>query len=229
MFRIAGAVLALLFLSVFVCHAASAQGFPQQPQASGISIVGAWSWQSQGQGGMDNNTVSFQNDGSYVRVSQLVNGTLLRYWGQYRASQTGPAQVQLQTQTQGWLPQQICAQAPCFPMRCSQPPRPTEMNFALNFTSPSTIMVQGVMLSRDPSPYLLQQNVPERVVSGVAAPIVPNIPGGGGGYSGGGSSHPATNIPGLGGNCDDLQQQRICSINNGHIITSGGCMKCISP
>lgn len=28
--------------------------------------------------------------------------------------------------------------------------------------------------------------------------------------------------------CDDLQQQRICAINEGHLVVSGGCLKCIS-
>jgi hypothetical protein len=178
---------------------------------------------------MDRNTLMFQPDGNFIRVSQLANGTLLRYWGQYRVSPAGPNQLRLESNTTGWLPRQFCSQAPGFPMKCSPVPHPAEMTFMLNFTSPSTIQAEGLMLVRDASPALLQQNVPEQAVLAAQAPTTPVIqqpvvPGGGG--NSGGGYRP---ISPPGGQCDDLQQQRICSVNNGYFVNSGGCLKCISP
>ena len=147
-------------------HPALAQPSPLQ---------GAWTWLSPGQGGMDRNTVMFQADGTYVRASQLANGSTLRYWGSYNATQLSPTQIGLQSHTQGWLPTSLCAQAPGFPPRCSPAPHPPEMSFTLQFTSPSTMVTQGVVLSRDSSPFLLQQRVPQQEMMTVSAPVQPNM------------------------------------------------------
>ncbi len=202
-------------------------GQPQQPQqpvqqtGGAPNVTGAWSWQSPGQNGMDRNTLLFQPDGNFVRVSQLGNGTMLRSWGQYRLNQVGPSQAALQSQTQGWLPREICAQAPGFPMNCQPAPRPVDMSFTMNFTSPSSMEAEGVTLFRDNAPYLLQQPVPERAVSAVPPPYSPQPRGPV--YSGGGVT------PGIGGRCDDLQQRRICSINDGRLVSSNGCLVCVAP
>jgi hypothetical protein len=29
--------------------------------------------------------------------------------------------------------------------------------------------------------------------------------------------------------CDDMQQERICTVNDGTIVISGGCEKCLAP
>lgn len=159
----------LLALAVLAwCGSAGAQ----QP---GVSLVGAWSWQSPGNAGIDSNTIAFGADGTWTRTSQWANGTLTRVWGNYRAAPVSPTQVQLQSQIVGWLPQQFCAQVPGFQPRCSPAQRPPEMSFVLNFTSASSMQAEGMTLFRDPSPYLLQQQVPATLLSTGAAPVQPNI------------------------------------------------------
>ncbi len=157
------------------CFAAALAAMVHPALCQPSPLLGAWTWLSPGQGGMDRNTVLFQPDGTYVRASQLVNGSMLRYWGSYSVTQLSPNQVNLQSHTQGWLPTSLCAQAPGFPPRCSPAPHPPEMSFNLVFTSPSTMQTQGVVLSRDPSPYLLRQQVAQQQMMTVAAPVQPNI------------------------------------------------------
>lgn len=144
-------------------------------RAQGVSLEGAWSWSSPGQDGMDQNTLLFQPNGTYVRVSRLANGELLKYWGGYTAVQVSRTQIRLQSHTQGWLPVTFCAQAPGFAPQCSPEPRPPEMSFVVQFTSPSTIIAEGTTMSRDPAPYLLQQQVPQQVMLAARAPVQPNI------------------------------------------------------
>ena len=139
------------------------------------SIQGAWTWVSQGRYGADQNTMQFGPDGSYVRVSRWGNGTLVRYWGTYTATQVSPTQVRVQSFTQGWLPNAFCAQAPGFPVRCSPSPHPPEMALVAQFTSPSTLLAEGMVLSRDPSPRLLQAQVPQQAFSVAAAPVQPTM------------------------------------------------------
>ncbi len=45
----------------------------------------------------------------------------------------------------------------------------------------------------------------------------------------GGGVTPYRPIVPVGPRCDDLQQQRICNMNDGHLVSSGGCLKCVSP
>ena len=139
------------------------------------SLQGAWSWLSPGQGGADQNTVLFQPDGSYTRVSRLATGQLLRYWGTYATAPAGPAQLRLQSSTQGWLPTAVCAQVPGFPARCSPAPRPPEMAFVVQFTSPNTLLAQGVTMQRDASPALLQAQVPQQSMAVARGPSQPLI------------------------------------------------------
>ena len=141
----------------------------------GPSLVGAWSWDSPGQYGMDHNTVAFNQDGTYLRVSRWANGTMTRFWGNYSATPVSPTQFRLQSQTTGWLPAQFCSQAPGFPARCSPAPHPPEMSFTVAFTSPSSFQAQGMVLARDPSPFLLQQQVPQMAMTAAQAPVQPNI------------------------------------------------------
>jgi hypothetical protein len=35
--------------------------------------------------------------------------------------------------------------------------------------------------------------------------------------------------PSAGPRCDDLQQQRICTVNDGRLVSSGGCLVCVGP
>jgi len=143
--------------------------------AGGLPLVGTWSWNSPGQGGMDHNTIGFGANGSYVRVSQLTNGELLRYSGTYRAAQVSGNQVQVLTHTTAWLPTRMCAQAPGFAARCQAVRPPPESPLVMQFASANMMRAQGMTLVRDRSPYLLQQRVQASVTMGVRAPTQPNI------------------------------------------------------
>ncbi|WP_158746242.1 hypothetical protein [Acidisphaera sp. L21] len=160
----------LAFAGVLVAITVALPALAQQP-----SVLGAWSWQSPGQGGMDQNTTLFQPDGSYVRVSRLATGQTLRYWGQYQVVQTSPTQVTLQSHILGWLPVSTCMQVSGFAPQCQQVPRPPDASFPLAFTSPSTLQAQGVTLHRDSAPYLLQQQVPQQTMTMLNAPVQPSI------------------------------------------------------
>jgi len=198
-------------------------GVAQQPGP--MPLLGAWSGTAAGQGGMDRLATQFNPDGTFLFAHQLPNGSVERRWGQYRVTPNGPNQMRVDFQIAGWLPHQICAQAPGFPVNCRPYNVPTNSTWNVIQQSPGMFQFDGVSMARDSMPGLLQQAVPDRVVNAVPAPVAPVmrqpvVPGG--------QSTPF-NRPGLGNNCDDLQQQRICSINNGNLVTSGGCLKCIGP
>jgi hypothetical protein len=171
--RLAGSA---LVIALGLAGTAMAQQYPPAAAApAGVTLLGAWSWDTPGQAGMDHNSVAFNPDGSYVRASRWADGTMVRYWGSFTAQPVSPTQIRLQSQTIGWLPSQMCSQAPGFPPNCGPTPHPQEMAFVVSFTSPSTIQAEGLMLYRDAAPYLLQQQVPATLMSQAAAPVQPNI------------------------------------------------------
>jgi hypothetical protein len=139
------------------------------------SIVGAWSGQSAGQGGVSHGTDLYNADGTFVSVSQLPNGTMQRFWGLYRVTPVSPYQLTVEFQLQGVLPRQICAQTPGFPMGCRPYSPPAPPPETVTFTSPTTLQVNGITMQRDNAPYLLQQNVPQRLVMNAQAPVQPHM------------------------------------------------------
>jgi hypothetical protein len=194
------------------------QGSPNG-QAGSTDVTGGWSTEVQGPQGVTRAAAVYGSDGTFVTLMQLPNGSIQKIWGTYTATQISPNQVQLNGQTQGWLPQQICAEAPGFPMRCQPYTVPPTQSVTVQFTSPSTIEADGALWNRDPSPALLQLPVPAQVVNNVPAPVQPIIPQ---------PINPNNPVVGNSG-CDDLQQERICTVNDGTIVMSGGCEKCLAP
>jgi len=192
----------------------------------GISLVGAWSGDSPAQGGMEHHTLSFGQDGTYVSVEQYPNGSVQRIWGVYSASAQSETQMTVVAQRRGWLPHQICAQAPGFAAKCRAYTPPNEkVSLTLSFTSASSFEVNGATLTRDDAPYLLQQQVAGKLLLHVAAPVKPNI------------AQPVAR-PGIryqspgntgGSGCDNMQQNRICTVNDGRIVIENGCEVCVSP
>ena len=169
-------------------------------------------------------------DGSFVSVLRLPNGTMQRVWGHYRATQVSDSQMQTQFEVEGWLPREICTQSPGYQMQCSPYTIPTSGSGTLTFVSPTAFVANGVTMMRDPSPYLLQQQMPERAIVYGQAPAQPGMqqPGMQQPVVPGGSRYVPLNRP-AGPQCDDLQQQRLCAINNGHYERSGGCLVCVPP
>ena len=200
-------------------------------------MVGAWSGQRYDQGGPVQQTDAFSADGKFVSVARLANGLLGRVWGSYRSTPVGPNQLRVDFQAQGWLPQQVCRQQQGSAPECQPFQIPATDTVLVTFTSPNsfqsvsqTAQGSGIVETRDPSPSMLQAQAPQTwTINVVPAPQVgpaptPVVTP----YISPRNRGPATNIPGLGGNCDDLQQQRICNINDGSLVRGrDGCLKCL--
>jgi hypothetical protein len=191
--------------ALVVCNAAAAQD---------ANLVGAWSGTSPGQGGPELHTEWFGQDGSYVSVERLPNGSMQRFWGVYRATPAGSGVVNVYFQATDWLPHEICTQAPGFAAKCVAYTPPLSASVTLRFTSASTLQINNTTLTRDPAPALLQQQVPEKLLQQARAPVQPTIrqP-----VAPAGARYQTPHDPGRPGG-DDLQQERICAVNNGQIV-----------
>jgi hypothetical protein len=211
---------------------------PGVPGGGGLSIVGLWSGGRMVNGMASRQTDFFGPDGRFVSVSQLQNGMLLRVWGDYRANQVGQNQMQVMFEVAGSLPRQMCVAAPGYAPQCQPVQIPPTDTVNVTFMSPvafqaiSAIRPEtgGIAENRDNNPYLLNLPVPVQEVIAAAPPPqpapMPSYPTGGGSIGGGGGRYVS---PPRGPQCDDLQQRRICNINDGHLVPSGGCLVCVSP
>ena len=198
---------------------------------AGPGIVGTWSGQAPGQGGMSQMSDDYEPDGSFVSVMRLPNGSMTRFWGRYQVSPGQQGLTSIQFDIQGWLPRQICTQVPGFTLKCNAYDIPRSSSATLQFISPDSFQVNGATMSRDPAPQLLGAQVPERYVQNAPAPFQPNIPQpvmpGGGRYV---SPFPTGGGGGSGdGRCDDNHQRVLCNMNNGNFIKSNGCLVCVGP
>jgi hypothetical protein len=160
------AILAALVCGTLICVTASAQ----QPD-----ITGAWSWQANTPQGPIASTLLIRPDGGFVRADRLSNGTMLRQWGQYRATQVGPSAFQVQTQIQGYLPHTSCITIAGMGQRCDAAPPAQPTTTVLTMTSPTTIDADGSVLRRDLSGGLLNVPVPDKAVIAGITPMRPNI------------------------------------------------------
>jgi hypothetical protein len=208
---------------------------PQQPQSQQAApdLSGTWTGQSQGPAGSTTTTYGFGQDGTFAQAQQSQNGEESRFWGTYTANPVGPGAMQLDLQITGFLPQVVCVQIQGFPTHCNPQSGPSQMSGTIQFTSPSSVEIGGEVFNRDPNPTLLNMQVPQQLVlngtqptaPNIPQPVVPNIPqpvDPNAGLASGGAG-------GSGSNCDDLQQERLCAINNGHYERSGGCLICVPP
>ena len=207
------------------------------PQNNGPSLVGTWSGQRAVEGGLIEESDAFSGDGKFVSVRRLANGLIARFWGYYRASPAGLNQLRVEFQLQGSLPRQVCRQAPGYAPQCQPFQVPANDTVLVTFSSPDQFLsvsqtIQGppIAEARDSQAPLLQVQAPQQWVINVlppqSAPSTPTAPVVTP-YQSPINRGPATNIPGLGGNCDDLQQRRICSINDGALVRGpNGCLVC---
>lgn len=184
----------------------------QAPQRS-ADIVGTWS-AGEPQSGI---AFAFNPDGTYVNVSGGA-GASQRLWGRYRTTASGNA-VRIDFQVMGWAPRQMCVQVSGGARAC-RPYSPIYSNAAtVTFTSSSTFEAGGTQFRRDPSPYLLQTQIPEileREVANAAPPmrqpVMPTLhpyrtPGGPG------------SVQGMQWDTDHAQPYRICAVNGGSVYT----------
>jgi hypothetical protein len=140
------------------------------------SVVGTWSSQQQGEGGMVEATIGMGTDGTYAIETQYPNGTRMRVWGTYVAAQVSQSEIQIVPQVSDWKPHQICTQAPGFAPSCTAFQPLTPQTQTLTFTSPDAYESGGGVWSRDADAMLLQQPVADPLVQYAQAPVQPQIP-----------------------------------------------------
>ena len=140
------------------------------------SVVGTWSTQQSGDGGMMLSTVGMGSDNTFAVETQLPNGSRMRVWGTYQATPLSGNTIRIVQQVVDWSPHQICTQAPGFNPNCGpfQPPPP--MPLVLTFQSADSYEVNGNQWSRDPDAALLRQPVPDPLMQYAQAPVSPAIP-----------------------------------------------------
>jgi hypothetical protein len=86
----------------------------------------------------------------------------------------------------------------------------------------------GIVAERAAIPPVLMQQLPATWRLQPPPPLPQSLAGNTGGGGGGRYVSPRNNIPGLGTNCDDLQQSRVCTTGGGnyHKDQNTGCMVC---
>ena len=192
--------------------------FTRTPQKDGSSLVifaeympnGHWRATSIGQGGMS-------------------NGVRMQVWGTYKIHQTGQNRYELLSHADGYAPKRMCFQGG----QCQNLPVPQDETETAEIRDANHVHVHsdgnGVFdadAERRPVPKELQTEVPEMLT--MAPPPANN--GGNApaaGPNGGRYVTPANKIPGLGSNCDDAQQARVCTVNGHAMYTdSRGCRMC---
>jgi hypothetical protein len=218
-----GVLLAVLFALVTL---ASSHGQGE----GGNPLVGTWHQAMPAQaGGVIHNFMRFGADGSFFSTSLNeggglnVNGMRTQMWGRYSIKPAGNGLYDVTITYQGHAPLQLCMQGyGCRPM--SGPAGQDRGMF--QFQGDMLQSSNGFAAQRSGIPPVLAQRLPATWMLQPPPPI--NMPSGGGTAGGGGYVSPRNNIPGLGGNCDDLQQSRICTMNDGwyHKDPRTGCMVC---
>ncbi len=191
-------------------------------QGGGSPVVGTWTSAIQdGAGGMNRTWFTFGGDGAYQMVSAVQggrnNGNVVQRWGSYQVQQN-QGQYQIAVHVQGGAPTQVCSPGNgCTPIQ-------VQGNMTFTVQVRGNQMMQGqAVFQRGQVPAQLQARMNgTKSIQGPVAPATQpyRTPG----------RNPAngevTTIPGLGRNCDDLQQQRIC--DNGNLVRNGntGCLVC---
>ena len=154
---------------------ASGSAAGQQNTPGAFSLVGAWTGEAPAQGGHLRTTLAFNQDGTFVSVTRYPNGGAEKSWGGYSAQARSPTQIHLDVRRQDWAPHQMCSQAPGFTVKCANYDPPPTTSVDVTVISTTSIQVLGVQLSRDTSPDLLNQPVPEQAFTMARAPVTPNI------------------------------------------------------
>ncbi|MCK8786792.1 hypothetical protein M0638_20685 [Roseomonas sp. NAR14] len=205
-----------------------APGYQGGAPGAAPNLAGAWSGARPVGGGVAQGTEYYGPDGNLLAVARLPNGVFIRLTARYTVSPAGPGVWRIDTRLTSVMPQRICHRAPGMADNCQPFQVPPASSSLVRFVAPDTLAVQDLATgttateSRDPNPVMLQQQVPPLLIVNEAppAPMQGGMPG------------PAPVVPyrpmARGAQCDDLQQRRLCAINNGHFIQSNGCMVCVT-
>ena len=208
--------------------------FDQNQAQGGASnpIVGHWEQVQQARdGGVIHSFWIYGADGTYQMTSiQLggapsANGFRMQFWGTYQINPAGDGRYMVKTFTAGKLPMTICV--PGYSCRSTGPiPHPQQAYY--QFQGNMFQSTDGVTAQRSEVPQALMQTLPSTWNLQPPPPLAAS----GRGTTGGGSNSnaPTYHVPGQGGTCDNAQQQRVCTINNGIITTDrNGCQHCNAP
>ena len=202
----------------------------QEAPGPGNPIAGTWHQAFPAQvGGTIHNFTRYGTDGSFyassVNEGGPQNGLRMELWGRYTIKPAENGQYMVTTYYEGKAPVQICMPG----MGCrSNGPLPSRPDRGLyQFQGDMLQSNTGITAQRSGIPAAMLQRLPATWTLQPPPPL--NLPSGGGTAGGGRYVSPKNNIPGLGGNCDDLQQSRICTYGNGgyyHKDAKTGCMVC---
>jgi hypothetical protein len=199
-------------------------------------ILGSWMTRQPMQNGkgMILTFGEYAPNGNFRATSIVQGGTLngmrMQVWGKYQIRQIGTNRYEMTSHSRGVAPQSFCtADGQCHPNVLPENATETiEMIDANSYHSKTTM--NGQVTEAD----LHRSEIPPGLTTQVAAQVqLPAPPPSGGGAPVMPTLHPYVTPGGgnktMGNNCDNLQQQRICAINNGHIYTdTRGCQVCAS-
>ncbi len=220
------AVLALSLLASARVGPALAQNGAGTQQGQSSPLIGRWEMQMHMQDGATMHQFDeFGADGSWrqtaINVGGRSNGVRTQTWGNYSVQTTGNNSFRVTFQTTGFAPMQVCTQG----VGC------TQLTRVQTFANSYTLVDRNHFRSND------RQGLVTARVAQIPAELTAQLPAtdmhaGAPPISTGGSGNSSGYIPmkrpdGVGPTCDNLQQARICTINDGYMYTGrDGCQHC---
>lgn len=202
-------------------------------------FVGTWSSRQPGPNG--NGTIvmfgEYAANGNFRSTSIIQGGTLngmrMQVWGRYTAKKIGPNRYLVNSHALGVAPQTLCNPGGS----CSPNTLPETAAETIDMLDANSFHIKSNN-GQGPGSDLHRAEVPQQLTSQVAAkvmlPALPQAVGKGGSAPTMPTLHPYVTPGGgnktMGNNCDNAQQNRICTVNSGHIyIDSRGCQVCAGP
>lgn len=250
------AAFALIAASFQATHPAQAQvGSPGHQQGSyqaygpngakgtGAPIQGPFlgTWTSRKPGPNNNGTIvsfgEYAPNGNFRSTSVIQGGTLdgmrMQVWGRYTVKQIAPNRYLVTSHAQGVAPQSLCNPGGS----CSPNIVPEKATETIDMLDANSFHIKSTN-GPGPGSDLHRADIPPQLTSQIAAqvtlPALPRAAGNGGVAPTMPTLHPYVTPGGgnktMGNNCDNAQQNRICTVNGGHMYRDNrGCMVCAGP
>jgi hypothetical protein len=229
------ALLRKVLWSAYTVLAISAPALAQQSRES--IVVGQWHEQFQTPQGSGDLYIEYLRDGQFrgVIYTPTQPMTEAQSFGTYTAQQEGADQVRVHRTISRRLPLMLCEPngGNCRPV----PSGPTEVDAVFRIARDGSLVdAANMTLRREAIPQQFLQVIPDRIFLHQVPAVAQT---GSRPAAGLGTSNPAIPGPvhmtpqgerGNGPNCDDLQQNRLCTVNNGYMYTDKrGCRMCQGP
>jgi hypothetical protein len=199
---------------------------PQQQQAQ-PSLVGTWNGQINSPQGAIPITAQYRANGTFdavmlMPVAGYTGSMYMHFWGRYRTQSQGQGRYALQLQPAGQAPSEVCQafnHGP--PQSCHPTPMSQSSNGSVQFFSANSFQDEtggtytringlGMLAQRVPARLVLNTNEQPPYISPSPSPYNPQ--------------EPTVQHPG------NLQQERICTINDGTLVTyPDGREECKGP